>query len=76
MATSTLQKAETIEVTDDYKIAIPPALAESLGIHPGQKLQALFYQGRIELMPEVHPRDLRGALPDLDTTVDRDEDRI
>jgi AbrB family looped-hinge helix DNA binding protein len=76
MATRTLPKTESIELSDDYAIVIPPSMRETLGIHPGQKLQLLVYKDQIILMPEVHPRDVRGSMPDLDTTVERDEDRV
>jgi len=70
MTVSTLPRDETIVVTDDYKIAFPPALAESLGLRPGQKLQAIFYQGRIEIIPEIDPLKARGSMPGLDTIID------
>ena len=76
MATSTLPKAETIELTKDYEIVIPLSMRENLGIRPGQKLQILVYKGQIVLMPEVHPRDVRGSMPDLDTSIAHDEDRV
>jgi bifunctional DNA-binding transcriptional regulator/antitoxin component of YhaV-PrlF toxin-antitoxin module len=62
MVAPILPKDETITVTDDYKIAFPPALAESLGLRPGQKLQAIFYQGRIEIIPEIDPLKARGSI--------------
>jgi AbrB family looped-hinge helix DNA binding protein len=76
MATQTTIKPETIEVSDNYTITIPPSMRESLGIRPGQKLQLLAYKGEIVLMPEVHPRDVRGSMPDLDTSIEHDEDRV
>jgi len=76
MGTPPVSKSETIEVSDDYTIVIPPAMGKTLGIHPGQKLQLLVYRDQIVLMPEVHPRDVRGSMPDLDTTIEHDEDRV
>lgn len=74
MVTPTLPRDETIVVTDDYKIALPPTSAESLGLHPGQKLQAIFYQGRIEIVPEIDPLEARGSMPGLDTIIDPQDD--
>jgi AbrB family looped-hinge helix DNA binding protein len=76
MATPSLPKTETIVMTDDYEIVIPPSMRDTLGIHPGQKLQLLVYKDQIILMPEVHPRDVRGSMPDLNTSIERDEDRV
>jgi AbrB family looped-hinge helix DNA binding protein len=76
MVAPTLPKAETIELSEDYKIVIPPSMRETLGIRPGQKLQLLVYKGELVIMPEVHPRDVRGSMPDLDTSIERDDERI
>jgi hypothetical protein len=74
MATSILPRAETIEVSDDYKLVIPPSLAKSLGFRPGQKLQAFFFQGRIEIVPEIDPLEARGSMPGLDKIADPEDD--
>ena len=74
MVASTLPSTETIVVMDDYKLAVPPALAKSLGLRPGQKLQAIFYQGHIEIVPEIDPREARGSMPGLDTLIDEDDE--
>ncbi len=55
---------------------MPLAVRERLGLVPGEKLQVIGYQGRIELIPLRPMRDLRGALPGLDTTIDRETDRL
>lgn len=67
---------ETVEVSSDYKIVIPREVRISLGIHPGQKLQAIVYRGRLELVPLITPQEARGSMPGLDSTVERDEDRV
>jgi len=47
-----------------------------LGIEPGQKLQVLACQHRIEFLPAEAPQSLRGFLPGLDSAVPRDGDRM
>lgn len=74
MVASTLPSAETIVVMDDYTLAVPPALAKRLGLRPGQKLQAIFYKGHIEIVPEIDPSEARGSMPGLDTLVDDEDD--
>jgi AbrB family looped-hinge helix DNA binding protein len=75
MVTPALPRAETIELTDDHEIVIPKSLRKSLGLHPGQKLQVIFYQGRIELVPEIDPEKALGSMPGLDTIVDPEDDK-
>lgn len=43
---------------------------------PSQKLHALRYGNRIELIPVRPLAEARGFLPGLDTTVEREADRI
>ena len=65
----------TVSVSPKYQIVIPKAIRESLNIQPGQKIQVVAYQNRIELIP-VRPIKLaRGFLKGIDTAVNREEDR-
>ena len=65
----------TITVSSKYQIVIPARIRESLGIKPGEKLHAIEYRGRIELVPVRSPKSARGSLRGLDTQVPRDPDR-
>ncbi len=67
--------SETLTVSSKYQVVLPRRVREALGIRPGQKLQALVIGGRIELVPIVPMRELRGFLPGLDTDVPREDDR-
>ena len=67
---------ETVTVSSDFQIEIPREVRESLGIQPGQKIQVLLYNDRIEFIP-VKPLDqMRGFLEGIDTTVERENDRV
>lgn len=66
---------ETVTVSTKYQIVIPKKVRESLGIEPGQKVQVIPYQGRIELIPLRPIREMRGFVRGIDTTVEREEDR-
>jgi hypothetical protein len=46
-----------------------------MGIKPGQKVQAIQYGDRIELIPVRAIRQSRGMLKGIDTSVPRDNDR-
>ncbi|MBM2815947.1 MAG: transcriptional regulator, AbrB family [Ignavibacteria bacterium] len=68
---------ETVTVSSKYQIVIPLSIRKELNIKPAQKLFMINYMGRIELIPEVDIRSLRGTLKGMDTTIERDEeDRI
>lgn len=67
---------ETVTVSPRFQVAIPRSVRESLGIRPGQKMDVFEYDGRIEFVPLRHPRELRGFVNGIDTTVERDPDRV
>lgn len=67
---------ETVTVSSDFQIEIPRAVRESLGIHPGQKIQVLLYNDRIEFIPVKPLSQMRGFLKGIDVTVERENDRI
>ena len=65
----------TIIISPKFQVVIPKAIRDLLGLRPGQKIQAIAYENRIELIPVRRMKDMRGFLRGLDTTVDRDPDR-
>ena len=67
---------ETVTVSSDFQIEIPRAARESLGIQPGQKIQVLLYNDRIEFIPVKPMSQMRGFLQGIDTTIERENDRI
>lgn len=67
----------TVTVSPKYQVVIPKAIREALGIRPGQKIQIIRYQGRIELIPVMSIKDAYGFLEGIDTTIEREEeDRV
>lgn len=67
---------ETVIVSSEFQVVIPQAVREALGIRPGQQVQVLVYQNRIELIPVRTIREMRGFLKGMDTTVTREPDRV
>ena len=55
---------------------IPKAIRESPRLRPGRKVQAVEDQNRIELITVRPIKEMRGFLGGIDTTVERDEDRV
>jgi len=67
---------ELVTVSSDFQIEIPREVRESLGIQPGQKVQILLYNDRIEFIPVKPMSQMRGFLEGIDTTVERENDRL
>ncbi|MHB8424390.1 MAG: AbrB/MazE/SpoVT family DNA-binding domain-containing protein [Gammaproteobacteria bacterium] len=66
----------TVTVSPKYQVVIPSALRRALGIRPGQKIEVLAYEGRIEFVPVRPMKAMRGFLSGLDTRVPREDDRV
>ena len=66
----------TITVSSKHQIVIPRVIRDALGIRPGERLQAIEYRGRIELVPVRPARASRGSLRGIETDVPRDRDRV
>ncbi len=67
---------ETVTVSPKYQVVIPRRIRESLQIKPGQKVQVLLFENRIELIPVIPIQKMRGFLKGIDTTVERESDRV
>jgi AbrB family looped-hinge helix DNA binding protein len=66
---------DVVTISPKFQVVIPRTVRERLRLSPGQKVQALVYDGRVELIPLRPAKALRGFLKGIDTTVARDADR-
>ena len=66
----------TVTVSPKFQVVIPREIREALGIQPGQKVQVLQYQNRIEFIPVRPIEQMRGFLSGIDTTIEREQDRL
>ena len=66
---------ETVTISPKYQVVIPKRMRRKLGLCPGQKVQAIAYENRIELVPVRPVRKMRGFLKGIDSSVSRDDDR-
>ena len=67
---------DTVKLSPQFHVVIPRKVRESLGVRPGQRFQVLVYQDRIELIPLKRMKEMRGFLKGIDTTIERDPDRV
>lgn len=66
----------TVTISPKFQVVIPRQIRQQLALEPGQKVEAIAYEGRIELIPVRPMREMRGFLRGLDTEVEREEDRL
>ena len=67
---------ETVKISPKYQVVIPKKLRETLNLLPGQKVQMVAFEGRIEMIPVRKISEMKGFLKGIDTTVERETDRI
>ncbi|MCB1870148.1 MAG: AbrB/MazE/SpoVT family DNA-binding domain-containing protein [Gammaproteobacteria bacterium] len=66
----------SVKISPKFQVVIPKEIREALHLLPGQRMQVVQYEGRIELIPERDIGELEGFLEGMDTSFTRDEDRL
>ena len=67
---------ETVTVSPKFQVVIPRDARRALGIRTGQKVQVIVYEGRLELVPVKPVKKMRGFAKGIDTTIEREKDRV
>ena len=67
---------DTVTISPKYQVVIPQAVREALKLTPGEKMRVLQFGNRVELIRVRDTRELRGMLVGMDTTIERDADRV
>ncbi|MBU3981694.1 MAG: AbrB/MazE/SpoVT family DNA-binding domain-containing protein [Proteobacteria bacterium] len=66
---------QTVTLSPKYQVVIPKSVRKVLNLRPGQKMQVVEYNGRIEFIPERDIAELRGFLKGINTEFEREEDK-
>lgn len=64
-----------VTVSPKFQVVIPKEIRGKAGLVPGQKMQAILYEDRVELIPVRDVHSARGFLRGIDTDVPREPDR-
>lgn len=67
---------DTVTVSPKCQVVIPSRVRELLGVEPGHKVKVILYDNRIEMIPVRPIREARGFLRGIDTSTDRENDRL
>ena len=65
---------EIVTVSTKYQVVIPRSVRERVRIRPGERLQVISFDDRIELVPIRPMRSMRGFLKGFDARFVRDEE--
>ncbi|MEJ2110782.1 MAG: AbrB/MazE/SpoVT family DNA-binding domain-containing protein [Acidobacteriota bacterium] len=66
----------SVTVSPKFQVVIPKEIREKFGLSPGQKIQIIEYGDRIELIPVMPAKRMRGFIKGIDTRVQREGDRL
>ena len=66
----------TVTISPKFQVVIPKEVREKLGLTPGQKVQTIVFEDRIELIPVKPVKKMKGFLKGIDTNVPREADRV
>jgi AbrB family looped-hinge helix DNA binding protein len=67
---------KTVVVSSKYQVVIPKEIRESIGLKVGTRLEIVSYASRIELVPIQAMKDLKGIFKGIDTSIEREDDRV
>jgi AbrB family looped-hinge helix DNA binding protein len=66
---------EKVTISPKYQVVIPLSVRKRLKLRPGQQVQVIPYNNRIEFIPLRPAKELRGLLRGITTELEREEDR-
>jgi len=67
---------ETVTLSTKYQVVIPQAIREALNLTAGEKFRVLCDGDRVEFIRVRPIKQMRGFLRGMDTTIEREDDRL
>lgn len=65
-----------VTVFPKFQVVIPGQIRKRIGLEPGMRLHVFSHDDRVEFIPVRSPKSMRGFLKGIDTTIEREEDRL
>jgi AbrB family looped-hinge helix DNA binding protein len=65
-----------VTVSSKFQIVIPREIRKVMKITPGEKIELIPYENRLEAIPLRNVGDMRGFVKGIDTSVEREDDRL
>lgn len=65
-----------VTISPKYQVVIPKDIRRRLNLRPGQRVHVMAREHSIVFIPVIPIQELRGMFPGLDTTIEREPDRL
>ena len=66
---------QSVTLSPKFQVVIPRPVRDRMRLVPGQRMQVVEYQERVEFIPERDISELRGFVKGIDTRFEREADR-
>lgn len=67
---------ETVTISPKFQMVIPRAIRKQMALKPGMRLHVFHHDDRVEFIPVRDPKSMRGFLKGMETSLEREEDRL
>ena len=67
---------KTITISHKFQIVISKKYCKQLGLKSGQRLQIIYDQNQLVLIPLTSISEMRGFIKGIDTTIEREGGRV
>jgi AbrB family looped-hinge helix DNA binding protein len=65
-----------VTISPKFQVVIPQRVREAMGLRSGEKAHVISFRNRIEIIPLRDIRKLRGYLSGIQTSFEREADRV
>ena len=66
----------TVTLSPKFQLVIPLAIRKAMHLAAGEKFRVVPYADRVEFIPVRPIQKMRGFLRGMDTSIDREDDRL
>ena len=66
----------TVTLSPKFQVVIPLAIRKAMHLAAGEKFRVLRYADRVEFIPVRPIQQMRGFLRGMDTSIEREDDRL
>lgn len=67
---------KSVTISPKFQVVIPEMIREAMDLKAGEKVFVFQYENRIEYIPQKSMKNMRGFLKGINTTVERERDRV